>query len=122
MAKRKLEDAEILQTLITCGGVSAAAQALDVSKAMIFNRLKDDTFRSQYDCLQGIILSDVSAALVARTSAAANLLADVVENPAEPTGTRVNAANCMLGHCLRYVEAANILRRLDALEKAQAGA
>ena len=118
---KKVTDADMLKSLVLCGGVKGAARDLGIAESTIYKRLKEDpAFRTEYDSLQGIVLSGVSAAMVARMNSAVDLLADVVEDENEPTGTRVNAANCMLGHCLRYVEAANILRRLDALEKAQA--
>lgn len=119
MNTKKTSDSDLLQSLILNGGVKGAARELGIAESTIYKRLKQDTkFREEYDSLQGIVFSGVAAAIVGRMESAVNLLADVVEDEESATATRVNAANMLLSHGLRYLETSNILRRLDALEKA----
>jgi hypothetical protein len=44
-------------------------------------------------------------------------LRDVVADSSVSAGIRVQAANALLTHCNRYIESANILRRLEKLEE-----
>ncbi len=114
----KIDDERILSALIAAGSVRRAAQIADVSESTIRNRLKDDAFRAEYEAAKGEILSEACDALSARLTQAVDALSDVIEDRENPATARISAASSVLQHGLRYIEAANILRRLDALEAA----
>ena len=116
MAK-KVTDEKLLEMLLVHGGVTGAAHVLGISENAIYKRLKDDAFRQQYDQLQGVVLATATARMATGAEKAVAALLDVLEDKAASPGLRVQAANSLLSHCCRYVEANNILRRLDALEQ-----
>ena len=62
-------------------------------------------------------MTEACDALAARLTLAVDVLCDVLDSDATPATVKVSAADSILRQGLRYVEAANILRRLDALEQ-----
>lgn len=108
---------QILAALVATGSVRAAAKAVGVSETTIRTRLNDPDFRAEYEKAKSEILTEACDALGARLTLAVDVLCDVLENDATPAAVKVSAASDILRHGLRYIEAANILRRLDALEQ-----
>ncbi|MBE7009105.1 MAG: hypothetical protein E7422_08230 [Ruminococcaceae bacterium] len=117
MAK-KVTDEKLLEMLLVCGGTGGAASALGISRNAIYKRLQDPVFRSQYEAAQGIILSAAAASLTAALDDAVGCLRDVMGSCSASPAIKIQAANAILTHCNRYVESANIVRRLDELEEA----
>ena len=113
-----VSDAKLLETLISYGSAERAAQALGISRTAIFKRLQNDAFRAEYNAAQTAIVSAVALEMTAILSDAVGALHDVVTDDIATDNARISAANALLTHCNRYVEVANILRRLDALEQA----
>lgn len=58
--------------------------------------------------------------LTAATAKAVKTLLEVMQNEQNTPAVRAQAADAVLRHCLRYVEQADILERIKALEQAQA--
>ena len=113
---QKLNDEKILGALLAAGSVRNAAKIADVSEATIRNRLNDDAFRAQYETAKGAVLEEACDSLAARLTSAVDALYRVLDDDSTPATVKVSAADAILRHGLRYVETANIIRRLDALE------
>lgn len=113
-----VSDAKLLETLLSYGNAERAAQALGISRTAIFKRLQNDAFRAEYNAAQTAIVSAVALEMTAILSDAVGALHDVVTDDVASDNARISASNALLTHCNRYVETANILRRLDALEQA----
>ena len=118
MAK-KITDDKLLEMLLIHGGVKGAAAATGLSQNAIYRRLQDDSFRSRYDSLQGVILASASASMAESLTDAVNALKRIVKDPDVSAGTRVSAADALLRHSLRYCEVSNVLTRLERLEDNQ---
>ena len=112
-----ISNEKIMSALIATGSVRAAAKAACVSETTVRTRLNDPDFRAEYEKAKAEILTEACDALGARLTLAVDVLCDVLENDATPAAVKVSAASDILRHGLRYIEAANILRRLDALEQ-----
>ena len=117
MAKT-VSNEKLLETLLVYGNAERAARALGVTRNCIYKRLQDDAFRAQYTTAQSAVISAVSLEMTAILSDAVGALHDVVTDDIATDSARISASNALLTHCNRYVETANILRRLDALEAA----
>lgn len=116
----RLNDETILASLISCGSVRRAAKAAECSETTIRARLADTEFKAQYTVAKTAILDEACDALTARLTRAIDTLCDVLDNAENAATVRVSAADALLRHGLRYIEVANILPRLSALEvKAQ---
>lgn len=114
---QKLNDEKIMGALLAAGSVRKAAQIADVSEATIRNRLNDDAFRAQYETAKGAVLEEACDSLAARLTSAVDALSSVLDADSTPANAKITAADAILRHGLRYVEVANIIRRLDALEQ-----
>jgi len=116
MAK-KITDEKLLEMLLIHGGVRGAAAVCGICQNAIYKRLQDSAFRERYDAMQGAMLSTVAAGMTAALDKAVGALVGVLDDPNASPGLKVNAANALLNHANRYIESANILRRLEALEQ-----
>lgn len=114
-----MNNEQILAALVATGSVRKAAKIADVSEATIRNRLNDEAFREQYEQAKAAVLSEACDAISARLTLAIDTLCEVLEDEKNAATVRVSAASEILRQGLRYLEAGNILTRLDALEKAQ---
>ena len=116
---QRKNDEIILSALIAAGSIRAAAKIADVSETTIRTRLNDDDFRQRYEQAKGAILTEACDALSARLTLAVDTLCEVLEDTENAATVRVSAASEILRQGLRYIEVANILTRLEAIEKAQ---
>ena len=116
---QRKNDEIILSALIAAGSIRAAAKIADVSETTIRTRLNDNDFRQRYEQAKGAILTEACDAISARLTRAIDTLCEVLEDTENAATVRVSAADSLLRHGLRYVEVANILARLEAIEKAQ---
>lgn len=114
---KQITDEKLLELLLVHGGVSGAAAACGLSKNAVYKRLQDDTFRTRYDCLQSVLLDVTAGNLADALGDAVKALRDVISDPEAAAGIKVSAAEALLRHTLRYIETANILTRLDRLER-----
>ena len=119
MAK-KVTDEKLLEMLIVHGGASGASTILGISRNAIYKRLQDPVFRAQYDAAQGVVMSAAAASMTAALEDAIGCLLEVIADRGVSPGIRTQAANTLLTHCNRYIESANVMRRLEELE-AKAG-
>lgn len=115
----RINDQQILAALIANGSIRAAAKSAGVAESTIRNRMADPDFRAKYDALRGELLQEAAQGLTTRLESATATMTEIMEDGQNPASVRVSAADAVLRHALRYVEAADILRRLDALEAAQ---
>ena len=116
---QRKNDEILLSALIACGSIRAAAKIAECSETTIRTRLNDDDFRQRYEQAKGAILTEACDALSARLTLAVDTLCEVLEDTENAATVRVSAASEILRQGLRYIEVANILTRLDAIEKAQ---
>lgn len=117
MAKT-VSNEKLLETLLVYGNAERAARALNITRNAIYKRLQDETFRAQYTAAQSAVINAVSLELTAVVTDAVGALHDVVTDDVATDSAKISASNALLQHCVRYVEVASILRRLDALEQA----
>lgn len=115
----KIDDERILAALIAAGSVRKAARIADISESTVRNRMADPSFRAKYNELRGEMLQEAAQGLTARLGDATETLSNIMGDTKSPATVRCSAADSILRFALRYVEAADILRRLDALEAAQ---
>lgn len=112
----RLDDSRILSALMTAGSVRGAAAAAGVSESTVRNRLADPGFRRQFDERRGEMLQAATAAMLRKLALATNTLDEIMNDPEASDTARLQAADGLLRHCLRYFSAAELERRIAALE------
>lgn len=115
----KVTDEKMLSALLAEGSIRSAAKSLRCSESTVRKRLENADFRQRYEALKSEILCEVCDKIQSRLITATDTLTSVMENQDNPATVRVSAADSLLRHGLRYIEIANIERRIIALEKAQ---
>lgn len=117
----KIDDERILAALIASGSIRAAAKAAGIAEGTIRNRLTDPDFRKKYDDLRGDLLQEATAGMTTRLQAATDTMAAIMEDKGNAASVRLAACDALLRHCLRYFSAAELERRLAALEALEQG-
>lgn len=116
MTGRK-SDEGIISALVNCGSVKAAAAECGVSALTIYRRMKDNDFRQKLDAVRDDALHECSARLSGSLTDAVKVLTDIMNDEQTAPQTRANAAQMVLSYGLRFAETAEILRRLEQLER-----
>ena len=112
----KFSDEAILAALLSNASVRRAAKSLNCSCETIRKRLKVPEFMQMYQKAKDEILLEACDLMKARLSAAVSTVMLIMASSESPPQVKLNAADSLLRNCLRYVETADILRRLAALE------
>ena len=111
----------LIAALLSCGSIRQAAKNLNCSESTIRNKLRDAEFVERYTQAKQNILSEACDAISARLTLAIDTLSDIINDDKNAATVKVAAADTLLRHGLRYIEASNIITRLEKLEQAQQG-
>lgn len=117
MVELKAKDENILSALLSCGSVAEASKISGVSRPVIYKRLADETFRAEYDRRRSLILNEACNSLQATLTKAVDTIRGIMEDTNTAPQVRLNASALILQNCLKYTEQADIISRLEELEK-----
>ena len=112
----KITDDELLIALLAGGSVRKAAKVLCISPQAIQKRLTGD-LKKRYEEERMRLFGNISDELNAASELAVSTLSETISNTELPASIRVQAADSILRHTLRYYEAASFEKRLRALEE-----
>lgn len=115
--KLKTKDERILAALLSCGSIAEAERQSGVNRSTIYKRLSDEEFKSEYNRRRTMVLNEACNALQATLTKAVDTIKDIMEDTSSAPQIRLNASALILQNCLKYTEQAEILARLDELEK-----
>lgn len=117
MRGQSVSDETILTALLEHKTVEAAAQACNVTRQTIYNRLSNPAFKQEYQNHRTQIIEQACSMLQSRMVEAVEVLAEIANNGRAAKMARVLAAKAILEYGLKSVELTNILPRIEALEK-----
>lgn len=117
MKKPSVKNEIILSALLSNPSIRAASAACGVSERVIYDRLNDPEFRSVYDKARRDLLQQSAAAVQYHMNTAIETLAEIVADDSASAQTRLNAAESIIRNTLKLTERADILERLEALER-----
>ena len=120
MKKTNLDNESIVIAIIKEGSIKGAAASLHCTEKTLYARMKAQEFQTLYKQLKADLIAAGTAQLQGQVAAAVSTLAEIMKDPEAAKQTRVNAATSILAYCAKYTEQADILARLDAIERAQA--
>ena len=115
--KKKITDEHLIELLLVHGSVKATAAAIGMSTRAIYARLADPNVRQMYADARGQMLENASTTLCNALGDAVSFLHGLVIDPDAPLGLKVQSADSLLRHCVRYSETCDVLRRISELEK-----
>lgn len=98
--------------------VKDAAAASGLAHSTLWRWMKEPSFRAAYGEAKRQVVENSISRLQKIAGEAAGVLGSIMRNESSPQNTRVAAAKIVLELSLRGVETADILTRLDLLERA----
>ena len=111
------KDEQILCALVSNTTIKSAARECKVAESTIYARLKDPEFKKQYDTMRLDLLERNTAQIQMQLGSAIQTMADVMNDSENSPQVRLNAADALIRNNLKLTEQADILRRLEALER-----
>ena len=115
--KKKITDERLIELLLTHGSVKSTAAAIGMSTRAIYARLSDPSVRQMYAEARGQLLESATATLCDALGDAVDFLHHTVCDPDAPIALKIQCADSLLRHAVRYVEVADVTNRLSALEQ-----
>ena len=107
-----------LAALIRSPTIEAAAGAVGVGYTTLRRWLKEDAaFQQEYRAALANLTEDAIAQAKQNLSPALSVLREITESADQPGAVRVQAARSLLEYGLKFTERADILDRMDKLEK-----
>jgi len=106
-----------IETLLTSGSVSEAADLANVSRETLYRWIKQPDFRAELERATTQAIDDLSRSLVALGDLAAATLADAMKNQIHPIATRVRAADVVFSRLLQLRELTSLEQRVTELEE-----
>ena len=113
----KVSDEKIIKALLKCGSQSKAAAELGISYTALKKRLSGEKLKTKYEDAKSSVLTEAVEGMKKRIALALNTLTEVMQDTANPATVRVSAADAMLRHTVRYMEAVEMENRIRALER-----
>ena len=114
---KKITNEALVEMLLTHGTIKKTAAALGISARTIYNRLRDPATRELYAQARGQLLESATANLCESLNSAIDFLHSVVDDKEAPLALKIQCADSLLRHAVRYVEVADVTNRLSALEQ-----
>ena len=106
-----ISDEELIAALISTGTIKAAAQAAGIGERTFYTRMKSGEFQALYKAAKADTIRAAVNALNARTQAAIDTIAEIMEAQDVNPATRLQAAQTILNHAGRFAD------RLQAAEQ-----
>ena len=99
-----VSDEEILAALMAHSTIKEAAAVVGLSERAIYDRMHDGDFQADYIEAKNDILRKALFSLNERVSGAIDTLTAIMNDPAAAQAVRVQAAQAILSHSLRFTD------------------
>lgn len=110
-----------LQALLISRTRAEAAKAAGIGESTLRSYMQDPEFVERYREAFGNLITDATRQAQQAIAPALSTLREVVEDVDENAQARISAARSLLEYALKLTEQADILGRLDELERAIGG-
>lgn len=117
MARKKLTDEIIIQTLLTTTSKQECADVLGITPQTISRKFRDKEFVRKYNEAQSDILQHIVRRLSGSTDTALDLLIQSVSDTSIPISLRLQSAKDILRMNREYIEIDDLARRILLLEE-----
>ena len=112
-----IENEVVISALLNEPTVQKAAEKCKLSERQIFERMKQPSFRQEYNRAKQQILESATNALQSRLTAATETAIQIMQDAENAPQTRLNACNLIFNQCQKLTETIDILDRIETLEK-----
>lgn len=108
---------QALAALVTHSTIREASKSSGIPERTLWRYMEQPDFSERLAVEKGKLISSASDRLKSKLDAATQAIADVMEDAEAPPQTRVNAARTILEFSLKYTEMADVIHRLNELER-----
>ena len=109
-------DEVIIQALIEQGTIRGASAFLKCQERTIFERMKKESFKRQYNQAKAEIVKQATTKLQVNLSKAIDTLVEIMTDKDSAPQTRVNCAESIIRNTLKLVELVDIQEELERLK------
>lgn len=113
----KYNDEQLINAILTNGSINQTAKALGISHSSISNRMKKPEFAQKLNEAKTAYLQQAVQELRQELKSSVKTLAEVRDDKEAPQSVRIQAADTILRHALKYTEIGDIIQRIEELEK-----
>lgn len=108
---------KIMTALLSSSSQAEAAEKCGITDRTIRTYLDDPGFYSEYRRRKSELVTDAARQIQASYTAAINALNGIVSSQLAPDGVKISAARALLEYGLKFTEQADVITRLENLEK-----
>lgn len=118
--KKRIQNETIIAALIAEGSIKAAAVSIGCAPRTVYNRMRKPDFKILYSQAKAELVKNVTAKLQGQMCNAIDTLVEIMNDTDAAKQTRANCAVSILQYGARFTETADILERLEEIERIQA--
>ena len=113
MARKMVEDDELVKLLLLNGSVDRVATNCNLSKSAVYKRLENCDFRQKLEIASKGALSAAASELTLSVSTAISTLVEICKDGQINGQTRALAANSIIQHAAKFTELTRAQRKAD---------
>ena len=106
-----------LKAMLEESTITKAAEKAHISRSTAYKYLDDPVFKEELSKRRSEFISDTVRFLQSKLTTCSEVLVDIIEKPYVADQVKVNAINSIFANCKAMTETAEIIERLDDLEK-----
>ncbi len=107
----------IINELLVHPTIRAAAKSLKMPESTLYGYLRKENFKEKYNKAKAELLSQSTTYLQAQIAEATETVTEIMNNTDNPPQVRLTACRTVLEYSLKMTEQAEIIPRLEALER-----
>ena len=106
-----------LSAMLAQSSITKAAEAAGIARETAHRYLKDPAFQAELAKRRGECINDTVRFLQGKLSFCSEVLVEIIEKPETSDQVKINAINAIFQNCKSMTETAEIISRLEQIEK-----
>lgn len=107
-----------LQAMLESSTITKAAEKAGITRQTAYRFLKDTEFQAELKRRRDECINDTVRYLQGKLAMCSETLIKIIENPATNDQVKINAINAVYATCKSMTEIAEVVARLEEIEKA----
>lgn len=114
----KAKQVKLLAALLEESTITGAAKKAGITRATAYKYLQDRDFRAELNRRRSECINDAVRYLQGKLALCNETLVKIIEDKDVSSQVKINAVNAIYANCKSMTETAEIVMRLDSIEKA----
>lgn len=106
-----------LQAMLEESTIAKAAEKAGISRKTAYVYLHNEEFNAELEKRRSECINDTVRYLQCKLALCNEALVDIIEDPDAGAQVKINAANSIYTNCRAFIEQAEIIKRIEAVEK-----